>query len=123
LRTKPKIPTVVRQDRRAKKSPHFVGYEGMSMIAVAGLDMAAWDALAGEASVPLCALAGGSIGLVPAYNSNGVWLRSQTELASEAVELREEGEFNGQPAMGEFRRPPHSGNPSCTARRNVAACQ
>ena len=55
----------------ARKSLHFVGYEGMSMIAVAGLDMAAWDALAGEASVPLCALAGGSIGLVPACNSNG----------------------------------------------------
>jgi L-alanine-DL-glutamate epimerase-like enolase superfamily enzyme len=53
LRTKPKIPTVVRQDRRAKKSLHFFGYEGMSMIAVAGLDVAAWDALAGEASVPL----------------------------------------------------------------------
>ena len=71
LRTNPKMPAVVRQDRRAKKSLHFVGYEGMSMIAVAGLDMAAWDALAGEASVPLCALAGGSIGLVPACNSNG----------------------------------------------------
>jgi L-alanine-DL-glutamate epimerase-like enolase superfamily enzyme len=53
LRTKPKIPTVVRQDRRAKKSLHFFGYEGMSMIAVAGLDVAAWDALAGEDSVPL----------------------------------------------------------------------
>jgi mandelate racemase len=26
----------------ARKSLHFVGYEGMSMIAVAGLDMAAW---------------------------------------------------------------------------------
>jgi len=63
LRTNPKMPAVVRQDRSAKKSPHFVGYEGMSMIAVAGLDMAAGDALAGEASVPLCALAGGSIAL------------------------------------------------------------
>ena len=30
----------------ARKSLHFVGYQGMSMIAVAGLDMAAWDALA-----------------------------------------------------------------------------
>jgi mandelate racemase len=26
----------------ARKSLHFVGYEGMSMVAVAGLDMAAW---------------------------------------------------------------------------------
>ena len=30
----------------ARKSLHFVGYQGQSMIAVAGLDMAAWDALA-----------------------------------------------------------------------------
>ena len=30
----------------ARKSLHFVGYEGLSMIAVSGLDMAAWDALA-----------------------------------------------------------------------------
>ena len=32
----------------ARKSLHFVGYSGMSMIAVSGLDMAAWDALASE---------------------------------------------------------------------------
>ena len=38
----------------ARKSLHFVGYEGMSMIAVAGVDMAAWDALARAAGVPLC---------------------------------------------------------------------
>jgi Enolase C-terminal domain-like/Mandelate racemase / muconate lactonizing enzyme, N-terminal domain len=65
------------------------------MIAVAGIDMAAWDALARAAGVPLCVLLGGSIGPVPAYNSNGLWLRSPTEVASEAVELREEGGFQG----------------------------
>jgi mandelate racemase len=78
-----------------RKSLHFVGYEGMSMIAVAGIDMAAWDALAKAAGVPLCVLLGGSIGPVPAYNSNGLWLRSPVEVASEAVELREEGGFQG----------------------------
>jgi len=57
-----------------RKSLHFVGYEGMSMIAVAGIDMAAWDALARAAGVPLCVLLGGSVGPVPAYNSNGLWL-------------------------------------------------
>ena len=35
----------------ARKSLHFVGYQGMSMIAVSGVDMAAWDAL-GEAPRP-----------------------------------------------------------------------
>jgi mandelate racemase len=79
----------------ARRSLHFVGYEGISMIAVAGLDMAAWDALAKAASVPLCVLLGGSIGAVPAYNSSGLWLRSPEEVASEAVELHDEGGFQG----------------------------
>src|SRR6201981_3283696 len=68
----------------ARKSLHFVGYEGMAMIAVAGVDMAAWDTLARAADVPLCVLLGGSIGTVPAYNSNGLWLRSPAEVANEA---------------------------------------
>ena len=79
----------------ARKSLHFVGYEGMAMIAVAGLDMAAWDASARAAGVPLCVLLGGSIGPVPAYNSNGLWLKSPAEVAKEAVELRGEGGFRG----------------------------
>ena len=78
-----------------RKSLHFVGYEGMAMIAVAGVDMAAWDALARAAGVPLCVLLGGSISSVPAYNSNGLWLKSPEEVANEAVELREEGGFKG----------------------------
>src|SRR3981081_1188925 len=54
----------------ARKCRHFVGYQGMSMIAVAGLDMAAWDALAKAANMPLCVLLGGSLGPVPADHSN-----------------------------------------------------
>lgn len=78
-----------------RKSLHFVGYEGMSMIAVAGMDMAVWDALARAAGVPLCVLLGGSVGAVPAYNSNGLWLKPPAEVAREAVELRDEGGFQG----------------------------
>ena len=79
----------------ARKSLHFVGYQGLSMIAVSGLDMAAWDALAKAAGVPLCVLLGGTVGPVKAYNSNGLWLRTPAELADEAVELRNEGGFAG----------------------------
>ena len=79
----------------ARKSLHFVGYEGLSMIAVAGLDMAAWDALAKAADMPLCQLLGGCVGPVKAYNSNGLWLRKPGEVAEEAVKLREEGDFLG----------------------------
>jgi mandelate racemase len=74
----------------ARKSLHFVGYQGLSMIAVAGLDMAAWDALAKAAGVPLCVLLGGSVGPVNAYNSNGLWLQSPESAAAEAVELLDE---------------------------------
>jgi|HubBroStandDraft_6_1064221.scaffolds.fasta_scaffold42046_5 hypothetical protein len=49
------------------------------MIAVAGRDMAARDAPARAAGVPVCALLGGSVGPVPAYNSNGLGLRSPTD--------------------------------------------
>src|SRR5437763_6978915 len=76
-----------------RKSLHFVGYEGMAMIAVAGVDMAAWDALAKAAGLPLCVLLGGSVGAVPAYNSNGLWLSDPNALREEAIELRDEGGF------------------------------
>jgi mandelate racemase len=79
----------------ARKSLHFVGYEGQSMIAVAGLDMAAWDALAKAHGVPLCVLLGGSVGPVRAYNSNGLWLQPPEVLASDAIALRDEGGFGG----------------------------
>ena len=78
-----------------RKSLHFVGYEGLSMIAVAGLDMAAWDALAKAAGVPLCVLLGGSVGAVKSYNSNGLWLKAPQAVADEAVELCAEGGFTG----------------------------
>lgn len=79
----------------ARKSLHFVGYQGMSMIAVAGLDMAAWDALAKAAGMPLCVFLGGSVGSVSAYNSNGLWLKEPDAVAAEAIELRDEGGFTG----------------------------
>ncbi|MBI5317895.1 enolase C-terminal domain-like protein [Bradyrhizobium sp.] len=79
----------------ARKSLHFVGYEGLSMIAASGLDMAAWDALAKAANQPLCVLLGGTVGPVKSYNSNGLWLKSPEAVAAEAIELRDEGGFAG----------------------------
>ena len=74
-----------------RKALHFVGYQGMSMIAVAGIDMAAWDALSKAAGLPLCVFLGGSLASVPAYNSNGLWLQLPEVVATEAVELLEGG--------------------------------
>ena len=79
--------------KAAQAALHFVGYGGLSMIAVSGLDMAAWDALAKAANLPLCALLGGSVGPVKSYNSNGLWLKEPDAVASEALELQAEGDF------------------------------
>jgi mandelate racemase len=81
--------------RRGVGSLHLVGREGISLIAVAGLDMAAWDALARAAELPLAVLLGGTVGPVPAYNSNGLWLTSVDTLADEAAALAAEGGFTG----------------------------
>src|ERR1700747_3423746 len=51
--------------------------------------------LQGRPAYPLCVLSGGIIAPVPAYNSNGLWLRSPAELAEESAELRDEGAFQG----------------------------
>jgi mandelate racemase len=57
--------------------------------------MAAWDALAKAAGMPLCVLLGGSVGPVKAYNSNGLWLKEPMAVAAEAIELHDEGGFTG----------------------------
>ena len=79
--------------RRGIGSLHLVGREGVSLIAVSGLDMAMWDAMAKAASMPLAVYLGGTIGPVPAYNSNGLWLTPVNELAAEAAALVAEGGF------------------------------
>ncbi|MDQ2954894.1 MAG: mandelate racemase [Pseudomonadota bacterium] len=78
-----------------RRALNLLGYEGIAMIAVSGLDMAAWDALAKAAGLPLAVLLGGLVGPVPAYNSNGLWLSDVGMLAKEAGELVAEGGFKG----------------------------
>ncbi|MDQ2803602.1 MAG: mandelate racemase, partial [Pseudomonadota bacterium] len=81
--------------RSMRASLNLVGLEGMSLIAIAGLDMASWDALARAAGVPLAVLLGGSLAPVPAYNSNALWLTDVGRLGEEAAELVQEGGFRG----------------------------
>ena len=80
---------------RAHPPPRLilVGYEGVTLIAVSGIDMAVWDALAKAAGMPLAVLLGGTLGLVLAYNSTGLWLTDVATLAQEAEELVAEGGF------------------------------
>src|SRR5215475_1837185 len=79
----------------SRRSLNLVGYEGITMIAIAGIDMAIWDALAKASGMPLAVMLGGSLGGVPAYNSNGLWLTDVSPLAKEAEELVAEGQFKG----------------------------
>ena len=81
--------------QKSHRSLNLVGYEGISMIAVSGLDMASWDALAKAASMPLAVLLGGSLAPVRAYNSNALWLTDPSGLAAEAAALVAEGGFTG----------------------------
>ncbi len=78
----------------ARRSLHPVGHQGQSLIAVSGLDMAAWDALARAAGLPLCTLLGGSTGAVTAYSSNGLWFGDPHTKGDEALELLSEGDFS-----------------------------
>jgi mandelate racemase len=80
--------------RRGVGSLHLVGREGLALIAVSAFDMAAWDALAKAAGLPLAVYLGGSTGPVPAYNSNGLWLSPLDTLAGEAAALVAEGHFS-----------------------------
>ena len=77
-----------------RKSLNLIGYEGVAMIANAGIDMAAWDALAKAANVPLSVLLGGTVGPVPCYNSNGLWLTEPATLEEEVQVLAQEGSFD-----------------------------
>ena len=71
------------------------GHKGLPLFAIAGLDMAYWDALAKATGKPLATYLGGSLDPIPAYNSNGLGLTNDLDaLAAEAESLIAEGDFN-----------------------------
>jgi mandelate racemase len=70
-------------DRALRARLVLFGARGLQGTAVAGIDMAAWDALAVAAGVPLATLLGGEPRPVPAYNSLG--LLPPGEAADEAA--------------------------------------
>ena len=88
---KPVAPLDIYAD--AMKMFHLVGREGISLIAMAGLDMAVWDALARAAQLPLVSLLGGQPGQIRAYNTNGLWLIPLDQLAAQAKKLVAQGGF------------------------------
>jgi mandelate racemase len=69
----------------------LIGVQGVVRMAMAGFDVACWDALARAENVPLATLLGGSPRPIRAYNSNGLGIMEATALADEAEQLLEGG--------------------------------
>ena len=69
----------------------LLGATGLVGMAISGIDMAAWDAKAIEAGLPLARLLGGEVKPIKAYNSCGLGLMGPEKVAREAVELLQGG--------------------------------
>ncbi len=78
-------------ERSLRSRLALLGAHNLAGMALSGIDMAAWDALARAHGMPLVTLLGGRPGRVAAYNSNGLGIMPPAEAAAEAVELVAEG--------------------------------
>jgi mandelate racemase len=69
----------------------LIGVQGIARMALSGLDVAAWDALATAVGLPLVSVLGAAPRAIPAYNSNGLGLMTPEQVADEAEQLLEGG--------------------------------
>jgi mandelate racemase len=78
-------------ERLLQRRFFLLGGSGLITMAIAGIDMAAWDALGKAMGLPLARLWGGEIKPIPAYNSTGLGLMGAERTAAQALELLEFG--------------------------------
>src|SRR5215468_10569495 len=80
---------IVPVDQWAALSRRFalIGVQGIVRMAMAGFDVACWDALAQAAGLPLARLLGAEPKRIAAYNSCGLGLMAPDKLADEAEKL------------------------------------
>ena len=78
-------------ERKLRARYALLGVHNVVLFAMAGIDMAAWDALGQSLRLPLVRLLGAAPRPIPAYNSKGLGIQSIEKLEKEAVELVEEG--------------------------------
>jgi mandelate racemase len=78
-------------ERKLRARYALLGVHNVVLIAMAGIDMAAWDALAQSLGQPLVRLLGAAPRPIPAYNSKGLGLMPLDALVREAAELVDEG--------------------------------
>jgi mandelate racemase len=81
----PLAPVAIEQ--KMQRTFRLLGPQGLTGMATAGIDMAAWDALAEACGVPLVRLLGGEPRRIPAYNSCGLGMIGAGRAAEEAQEL------------------------------------
>jgi mandelate racemase len=89
LNGRPVVPFEV--ERALQQRFRLLGPQGLTGMAMAGIDMACWDAAAKAADLPLVNLLGGASRALRAYNSNGLGLIGADAAAREAVELLDGG--------------------------------
>ncbi len=78
-------------EQKLQKRFRLLGPQGLTGIAMAGIDLAAWDALAKACCLPLVRLLGGEPRPIQAYNSCGLGIIGSERAAAEAVELAAPG--------------------------------
>lgn len=83
------VPFEIERKLRARLT--LLGSQNLAGMALSGVEIAVWDAVARAQELPLVALLGGRPGRVPAYNSNGLGIMPPAEAAAEACELVAEG--------------------------------
>ena len=89
LNGQPVVPFEV--DRVLQQRFRLLGPQGLTGMAMAGIDMACWDVAAKAAGLPLVRLLGGRSRPLRAYNSNGLGLIGPDAAAREATELLDGG--------------------------------
>src|SRR5918996_1121010 len=78
-------------EKKLRAKYTLLGVHNIVLFAMAGIDMAAWDAFAQAQGLPLARLLGATTRPIRAYNSKGLGIMAEKELVKEAVELVEEG--------------------------------
>ena len=74
-------------EQKLQQRFRLLGPQGFIGIALAGIDMALWDALAKACELPLVRLLGGESRAIPSYNSCGLGIIGKERAATEAQEL------------------------------------
>lgn len=78
-------------ERKLQARFRLLGVKGVAAMALAGIDMAAWDALAKSQGIPLARFLGGELREIPAYNSCGLGMIGAERAAVEAQQLAAPG--------------------------------